>query len=144
MNLEPAGLLGLRCSFAWIQVSQFFFGRWFNGLAIGGGGCFNGGMADEVVTVAEILDRTYRAESGRIMATLIRVFGGDFDLAEEALQDAVAAALTDWEANAVPDNPEPPNPGVDPIVFPFSVLGSFCSSNRFQRHHRATLENNNR
>ena len=40
------------------------------------------------------LDHLYRTESRRILATLIRLLG-DFDLAEEALQDAFAAALSD-------------------------------------------------
>ena len=50
------------------------------------------------------LDALYRAESGRILATLIR-FLGDFDLAEDALQDAFAAALERWPREGVPDNP---------------------------------------
>jgi RNA polymerase sigma-70 factor (ECF subfamily) len=41
----------------------------------------------------ETVDAVYRAESRRVLATLIRLLGGDFDLAEEALHDAFAAAL---------------------------------------------------
>ncbi|HXC65677.1 MAG TPA: RNA polymerase sigma factor, partial [bacterium] len=46
----------------------------------------------------------YRAESRRVLATLIRLLG-DFDLAEEALQDAFAAALEQWPRDGVPGNP---------------------------------------
>ncbi|MBI3769252.1 MAG: sigma-70 family RNA polymerase sigma factor [Deltaproteobacteria bacterium] len=48
--------------------------------------------------------RLYREESGRILATLIRVLG-DFDLAEEVLQEAFAAALEQWPADGTPRNP---------------------------------------
>ena len=50
------------------------------------------------------LDHLYRTESRRILATLIRVLG-DFDLAEEALHDAFAAALERWPSEGVPANP---------------------------------------
>ena len=48
--------------------------------------------------------RIFRAESGRSVATLIRVFG-DIDVAEDAVQDAFAVAVRDWTANGVPPNP---------------------------------------
>jgi RNA polymerase sigma-70 factor (ECF subfamily) len=54
--------------------------------------------------IRETLDSVYRAESGRILATLIRLLG-DFDLAEDAMQDAFAAALDRWPKDGVPDNP---------------------------------------
>jgi len=54
--------------------------------------------------VRELLDSVYRAESGRILATLIRLLG-DFDLAEDAVQDAFAAALDRWPKDGVPENP---------------------------------------
>src|SRR6188508_1976457 len=54
--------------------------------------------------VREKLDAIYRAESGRILATLIRLLG-DFDLAEDAVHDAFAAALERWPQEGVPDNP---------------------------------------
>ena len=54
--------------------------------------------------VRESLDAIYRAESGRILATLIRLLG-DFDLAEDALHDAFAAALERWPQDGVPANP---------------------------------------
>ena len=49
------------------------------------------------------IDRLYRDEWGRLLSALIRGFG-DFDLAEEALQDAFTAAVTEWERSA-PANP---------------------------------------
>src|SRR5882762_3188586 len=58
--------------------------------------------ADE--RIREMLDSVYRAESGRILATLIRLLG-DFDLAEDALHDAFAAALEGWPKEGVPANP---------------------------------------
>src|SRR6478735_5274439 len=54
--------------------------------------------------VRESLDVIYRAESGRILATLIRLLG-DFDLAEDAVHDAFAAALERWPQDGVPVNP---------------------------------------
>jgi RNA polymerase sigma-70 factor (ECF subfamily) len=50
------------------------------------------------------MERLYREESGRILATLIRLVG-DFDLAEEVMQDAFAAALEQWPGHGVPENP---------------------------------------
>src|SRR5919106_731891 len=51
-----------------------------------------------------VVDRLFRQESGRAVATLIRVLG-DFDLAEEAVQDAFAVALERWPTLGMPDNP---------------------------------------
>ncbi|MGD0163045.1 MAG: RNA polymerase sigma factor [Candidatus Sulfotelmatobacter sp.] len=56
--------------------------------------------------IREVLDSLYRVESGRILATLIRLLG-DFDLAEEAMHEAFAAALSLWPSSGVPDNPRP-------------------------------------
>ena len=52
----------------------------------------------------DIVDRVFREEQGRAVATLIRVTG-DFDLAEEAVQDAFISALETWPQRGVPDNP---------------------------------------
>jgi len=49
------------------------------------------------------IDTIYRSESRRVLATLIRLLG-DFDLAEEALQDAFAAAIERWPQEGVPAN----------------------------------------
>jgi len=51
-----------------------------------------------------MVETVYRAESRRVLATLIRLLG-DFDLAEEALHDAFAAAVACWPADGVPRNP---------------------------------------
>jgi RNA polymerase sigma-70 factor (ECF subfamily) len=56
------------------------------------------------VDVRARVELVFREESGRIIATLIRV-AGSFDRAEEALQDAFASALATWPARGVPDNP---------------------------------------
>jgi len=56
--------------------------------------------------IGELLDSLYRVDSGRILATLIRLLG-DFDLAEEAMHEAFAAALSLWPGSAVPSNPRP-------------------------------------
>jgi RNA polymerase sigma-70 factor (ECF subfamily) len=50
------------------------------------------------------IDEIFRAEYGRILATLIRLLG-DFDVAEEALQEAFAAALEGWPVAGMPVNP---------------------------------------
>jgi RNA polymerase sigma-70 factor (ECF subfamily) len=52
----------------------------------------------------DVVDRVFREEQGRAVATLIRVLG-DFDLAEEAVQDAFISALETWPHRGVPDNP---------------------------------------
>jgi RNA polymerase sigma-70 factor (ECF subfamily) len=57
-------------------------------------------MHDHRATVESV----FRSESGRIIAGLIRV-SHSFDLAEEAMQDAFAAAVVSWQADGVPDNP---------------------------------------
>ncbi len=50
------------------------------------------------------LESIYREDRGRILATLIRLVG-DFDLAEEVMHDAFAAALEQWAGHGVPENP---------------------------------------
>jgi RNA polymerase sigma-70 factor (ECF subfamily) len=60
--------------------------------------------------VPEPLSRTietlYRSESGRVLATLVRLLG-DLDLAEEAMHEAFAAALESWPQTGIPDKPRP-------------------------------------
>jgi RNA polymerase sigma-70 factor (ECF subfamily) len=60
--------------------------------------------------VNEQLSRTietlYRSESGRVLATLVRLLG-DLDLAEESMHEAFAAALESWPLAGIPDNPRP-------------------------------------
>ncbi len=50
------------------------------------------------------LEAVYRADRGRVLARLIGILG-DFDLAEEALQDAWVAATVSWPKAGIPDNP---------------------------------------
>jgi RNA polymerase sigma-70 factor, ECF subfamily len=50
------------------------------------------------------IERFYREEFGRVLATLIRVLG-DFDLAEDAAQDAFASAVEQWPRDGLPENP---------------------------------------
>ena len=50
------------------------------------------------------IEQVYRSDWGRIVATLIRLVN-DFDLAEEAVQEAFAAALAQWRSSGVPDSP---------------------------------------
>ena len=52
----------------------------------------------------ETIERVYRAESRRVLASLIRLLG-DFDRAEEALHDAFVAALQQWPEAGIPTNP---------------------------------------
>jgi RNA polymerase sigma-70 factor, ECF subfamily len=51
-----------------------------------------------------VIDRTFRDESGKAIATLIRLFG-DIDLAEEAVQDAFLVATEKWPETGLPPNP---------------------------------------
>src|SRR5882672_8429378 len=50
------------------------------------------------------VEHIYREESGRILATLIRLLGS-FDLAEEVMQEAFATAVGQWPKRGIPDNP---------------------------------------
>jgi RNA polymerase sigma-70 factor (ECF subfamily) len=52
----------------------------------------------------EVVERVFREESGQVVATLIRVLG-DFDRAEEAVQEAFVVAIERWPASGVPDRP---------------------------------------
>jgi RNA polymerase sigma-70 factor (ECF subfamily) len=62
-------------------------------------------MLNMTARVAQpIVEEVFRRESGRVLATLIRLLG-DFDLAEEARQDAFIAAVEQWPAAGVPANP---------------------------------------
>lgn len=59
---------------------------------------------DATKRAREAVDAVYRAESRQVLATLIRLLG-DFELAEDALHDAFAAAVEQWERDGVPANP---------------------------------------
>jgi RNA polymerase sigma-70 factor (ECF subfamily) len=56
------------------------------------------------VNATSAVEVVYRADWGRIVATLIKLFG-DFDLAEECAQEAFAAAAVQWRDSGVPDSP---------------------------------------
>jgi RNA polymerase sigma-70 factor (ECF subfamily) len=56
--------------------------------------------------LSETIETLYRSESGRILATLVRLLG-DLDIAEEAMHEAFAAALDTWPRDGVPEKPRP-------------------------------------
>ena len=60
--------------------------------------------------MSSAVERAFREESGRVLATLIRHLGGDFQLAEDALQDAFAVALATGRATACRPTPAPGSP----------------------------------
>ena len=57
-------------------------------------------------SIHDTVNAIYRAESRRVLATLIRLLG-DFELAEEALHDAFMAALEQWPRDGIPEKPRP-------------------------------------
>jgi RNA polymerase sigma-70 factor, ECF subfamily len=57
------------------------------------------------VQSAAAIEAVFRGERARVLATTIRVTNGDFELAEEAVQDAFAAALARWPSEGTPDEP---------------------------------------
>jgi RNA polymerase sigma-70 factor (ECF subfamily) len=61
-------------------------------------------VIDADPSVQQRIDRIYREDSRRILATLIRLLG-DFDRAEEAMQDSFAVAVESWRADSIPANP---------------------------------------
>jgi RNA polymerase sigma-70 factor (ECF subfamily) len=83
-------------------------GIWFAKVVIMSDGVTSERSTSESSTdqIRELLDSLYRVDSGRILATLIRLLG-DFDLAEEAMHEAFAAALSLWPKTGVPGNPRP-------------------------------------
>jgi len=61
-------------------------------------------LAPPIADIRTIIDATYRAESRRVFASLVRLLR-DFDLAEEALHEAFASAVESWPRDGVPGNP---------------------------------------
>src|SRR3954463_7747154 len=61
-------------------------------------------QAATTVNIRQAIDEIYRRDSRRVFATLVRLLG-DFDLAEEALHDAFAAAMNQWPESGMPGNP---------------------------------------
>jgi len=84
---------------------------------------------------ARDIEQVFRAEHGRLVATLIRRFG-DIDLAEEALGDALVTALQTW-----PDQGLPPNPGgwLQTAAANKAIDRIRRESTRDARHHEATV-----
>jgi RNA polymerase sigma-70 factor (ECF subfamily) len=81
-----------------VALAKLIRGGWFAKVVV---------MSERSIEqIRELLDSLYRMDSGRILATLIRLLG-DFDLAEEAMHEAFAAALSLWPSGGVPDNPRP-------------------------------------
>jgi RNA polymerase sigma-70 factor (ECF subfamily) len=56
--------------------------------------------------ISRTIETLYRSESGRVLATLVRLLG-DLDLADEAMHEAFAAALESWPQTGIPDKPRP-------------------------------------
>ena len=56
--------------------------------------------------LSKTIETLYRSESGRVLATLVRLLG-DLDLAEEAMHEAFAVALEFWSQTGIPDKPRP-------------------------------------
>src|SRR6478672_4927520 len=56
--------------------------------------------------LSKTIETVYRSESGRVLATLVRLLG-DLDVAEEAMHEAFAAALESWPQTGIPDKPRP-------------------------------------
>jgi RNA polymerase sigma-70 factor (ECF subfamily) len=56
--------------------------------------------------ISKTIEALYRSESGRVLATLVRLLG-DLDLAEESMHEAFAAALESWALAGIPENPRP-------------------------------------
>jgi RNA polymerase sigma-70 factor (ECF subfamily) len=61
-------------------------------------------MTVATIDAHDLISEIYQKESRRVYATLVRLLG-DFDLAEDALQDAFAAAVIQWPRDGIPDNP---------------------------------------
>ena len=82
--------------------------------------------------IRDQLAEIYRVESRRVLATLIRLLGGDFDLAEEAMHEAFRAALEQWPVDGIPTKPR---------AWLVSA-GRFKAIDRMRRNARfASLEN---
>ncbi len=55
-------------------------------------------------SVQEAVEKVFKEEYGRVFASMVRIFG-DFEVAEEAIQDSFATALDRWPRDGIPDNP---------------------------------------
>ena len=59
---------------------------------------------DASVTIRDRIDELYRSDSRRVFASLVRLLK-DFDLADDAMHEAYAAAVEIWQRDGVPANP---------------------------------------
>src|SRR3954451_6340448 len=59
---------------------------------------------DASLTIRDRIDDLYRSDSRRVFASLVRLLN-DFDLADDAMHEAFAAAVEVWQQNGVPANP---------------------------------------
>src|SRR5688572_25517331 len=66
--------------------------------------CLNFLLSNVLSNANVTVDAVYRSDWGRIVATLIRQFG-DFELAEDAAQDAFTAAVDQWRTDGIPESP---------------------------------------
>src|SRR5690349_2277999 len=62
------------------------------------------GPSNTATDPKQAVEQVFRAEHGKVIAALIRALG-DFDLAEEALQEALTVALERWARDGIPPNP---------------------------------------
>jgi RNA polymerase sigma-70 factor (ECF subfamily) len=62
-------------------------------------------MTNRQASVERTVEEIYRLESRRVYAALVRLLGGDFDLAEESMHEAFTVAVQRWAIDGVPDNP---------------------------------------
>jgi len=60
---------------------------------------------NDMESIQADIEAVYRRESRRVLATLLRLLNGNFDLAEEALQEAFVEAVKHWPARGIPENP---------------------------------------
>ena len=60
--------------------------------------------ANAAATIRDQIDDLYRSDSRRVFASLVRLLN-DFDLADDAMHEAYAAAVEIWQRDGVPANP---------------------------------------
>jgi RNA polymerase sigma-70 factor, ECF subfamily len=86
------------------------------------------------------VDAIYRSESRRVFATLIRLIG-EFNLAEEAMQEAFTAAVSQWSRDGIPANPRSwlVSTGRFKAIALLARLYLFCST-MAQSHYSTLLE----
>lgn len=81
----------------------------------------------------QYLDHLYRQDYRRVLATVIRLLRGDFDLAEDAVQKAFAAAMQQWPRDGIPDQPRA-------WLVSTARFSAIDQLRRRQRHDRASTD----